>query len=373
MTVPFLDLHFPSLELQKEIDSAIKRVLESGWYILGEEVCAFEAEFATYCGVQHCVGVGNGLDALHLILRAYGIGSGHEVIVPSNTHIATWLAVSYTGATPVPVEPNPKTYNIHADRIEAAITPRTRAILAVHLYGQPADMDSICAIAKKRGLYVIEDAAQAHGACYRGRRVGGLGDAAGFSFYPGKNLGAFGDGGAVTTHDAQLADRVRVLRNYGSNQKYFNSIKGFNSRLDELQAAILRVKLRRLDEWNARRKQIARQYLQDLKGTELILPYVPDWTDPVWHLFVVRTQKRDVLQQHLQSHGVQTMIHYPVPPHLQEAYQEMQEQRGAFPIAETLAQEVLSLPMGTHLNEHTNGMVTNAIRTIMSPSVYPHA
>lgn len=261
MKVPFLNLKAPYLELQQELDAAYRRVMESGWYILGQEVEAFEAEFAAYCGTQYCVGVGNGLEALHLILRAMEIGQEDEVIVPANTYIATWLAVSYAGAIPVPVEPDEKTYNINPEQIEAAITPKTKAILAVHLYGQPANMDLINAIAKRYQLRVIEDAAQAHGARYKGRRVGGLGDAAGFSFYPGKNLGALGDGGAVTTNDCHLANKIRLLRNYGSRVKYFNEMKGFNSRLDELQAAFLRVKLTKLDEWNARRDQIGRAHV----------------------------------------------------------------------------------------------------------------
>jgi len=256
--VPFLDLKLPHLELQQELESAFRRVLESGNYILGREVEEFEKEFAAYCGVRHCVGVGNGLDALHLILRAYGIGAGDEVIVPSNTFIATWLAVSYAGARPVPVEPIEATYNIDPQRIRDAITPRTKAIIAVHLYGQPADMGAINDIALHHGLKVIEDAAQAHGARYKGIRAGNLGDAAGFSFYPGKNLGAFGDGGAITTNDDSLASQVRILRNYGSQVKYHNEVKGFNSRLDELQAALLRVKLKHLDAWNSSRSRLAK-------------------------------------------------------------------------------------------------------------------
>ncbi len=276
-TVPFLDLKSPHIELRPELEGAFDRVLNSGWYILGKEVEAFEAEFAEYCESGHCVGVANGLDALHLIVRAYGIGPGDEVIVPSNTYIATWLAVTHAGATPVPVEPDARTCNIDPARIEQAITPRTKAIMVVHLYGQPADMDPINAIARKHGLKVIEDCAQAHGSRYKGRKAGGLGDAAGFSFYPGKNLGAIGDGGAITTQDPELAERIRVLRNYGSQIKYHNGVVGFNSRLDELQAALLRVKLVKLDEWNERRRGIAAHYLQQLTGQhELALPYVPE-------------------------------------------------------------------------------------------------
>jgi len=262
--VPFLDLKAPHIELRAELEAAQDRVINSGWLILGQEVAAFEREFAAYCEAEHCIGVGNGLEALHLILRAFGIGAGHEVIVPSNTYIATWLAVTQAGATPIPVEPDERTYNLDPARIEAAITPRTKAILPVHLYGQPADMDPINAIAARHGLKVIEDAAQAHGARYKGRRTGGLGHAAGFSFYPGKNLGALGDGGAVVTNDSQLADTLRVLRNYGSRVKYHNEVQGYNSRLDELQAAFLREKLKRLDDWNARRQAIAARYLAHL-------------------------------------------------------------------------------------------------------------
>src|SRR5580765_1653123 len=261
MKVPFLDFVGPYEELKAELDDAYFRFMRSAWYVLEREVEAFEQEFAFYCGVKHCVGVGNGLEALHLTLRAYGIGEGDEVIVPSNTYIATWLAVSYADATPVPVEPNPQTYNLNPDLIEAAVTSRTKAIMPVHLYGQPADMDPMLAIARKYGLKVIEDNAQAQGARYKGRRTGSLGDAAGNSFYPGKNLGAFGDAGAVTTDDPMLADKVRTLRNYGSKKKYYNDFKGYNSRLDELQAAFLRVKLKKLDEWNHRRRAIAQLYL----------------------------------------------------------------------------------------------------------------
>lgn len=349
--VTFLDLKAPHIELRAELEAAYDRTLNSGWYILGNEVKQFEQEFGEYCEAEHCIGVGNGLDALHLILRAFGISEGDEVIVPSNTYIATWLAASYAGATPIPVEPDERTYNIDPMRIEAAITPRTKAIIAVHLYGQPADMDAINAIAKKHNLKVIEDAAQAHGAKYKGRRVGSLGDAAGFSFYPGKNLGAIGDGGAVTTNDQELADKVRMLGNYGSKVKYHNQVKGFNSRLDELQAAFLREKLKKLDEWNSRRKVIAAEYLHALSGCGFILPFVPDWADPVWHLFVIRSANRDGLQAELNDVGISTMIHYPIPPHLQPAYAELNFGDGAFPIAEAIHDQVLSLPIGPHLGQ----------------------
>lgn len=366
MNIPFLDLQAPHEELRTELREAFERVLDSGQYILGNEVKQFEQEFAGYCEAKHCVGTGNGLDALHLILRAYGIGVGDEVIVPSNTYIATWLAASYAGATPVPVEPDELTYNIDSVRIEAAITPRTKAIITVHLYGQPADMDAINAIAKKYSLKVIEDAAQAHGARYKGKRVGGLGDAAGFSFYPGKNLGALGDGGAVTTNDPELAEKVRVLCNYGSHVKYHHEVKGLNSRLDELQAAFLLAKLNKLDAWNERRKDIAANYLNELKGCKLLLPHVPEWADPVWHLFVIRDKDRDQLQRKMTEAGIGTMIHYPIPPHSQVAYAEMGLKEETLPIAETIHREILSLPIGPHMTdaqvEQIVAALSNALR-----------
>ncbi len=351
MIVPFLDLKAAYLELKDELDAAARRVLESGWYILGAEVEAFESEFAAYCEVKHCIGVANGLDALHLILKGYGIGTGDEVIVPANTYIATWLAVSYAGATPVPVEPDARTYNLDSTKIEAAITPRTKAIMPVHLYGQPAEMNRINEIARRHNLKVIEDAAQAHGARYGGKRAGSLGDAAGFSFYPGKNLGAFGDAGAITTDDDDLADRLRVLRNYGSRVKYHNEVKGFNSRLDPMQAAFLRVKLEHLDEWNARRKAVTQIYLAKLAGNPMLqLPRVVEESEPAWHLFVVRYPDRDGLQQFLKDNDVETLIHYPVPPHLSSAYSEFGYTAGDFPLSETMAHEVLSLPLSPHMS-----------------------
>jgi len=363
MEIPFLDLKIPYAELKEELDAAYRRVMESGWYILGKEVEAFEKEFAAYCGAKHCIGVGNGLEALHLILRGYGIGPGDEVVVPANTYIATWLAVSYAGATPVPVEPDERTYNIDPARIEEAITKRTRAIMPVHLYGQPADMDPIKEIAQKHGLKVIEDAAQAHGARYKGCIAGSLGDAAGFSFYPTKNLGAIGDGGAVVTNDDDLADKVRVLRNYGSRVKYENEVKGFNSRLDELQAAFLRVKLHHLDEWNERRRKLANVYLDQLAGIpDLVLPYVPEWAGPVWHQFIIRHPRRDALQAYLKESGIGTLIHYPIPPHLSGAYSDMGYKEGSFPITERIANTVLSLPMGLHVEEDAIRSIAEAIR-----------
>ena len=364
MRVPFLDLQASYLELKTDIDAAVARVLASGWYILGPEVDEFEAEFASYCSATECVGLGNGLDALHLALRAMDVGPGDEVIVPSNTYIATWLAVSQCGATPVPVEPVEATYNIDPALIEAAITPRTKVILPVHLYGQPADMDPILEIARKHALRVLEDGAQAHGARYKGKRVGSHGDAVAWSFYPGKNLGAMGDGGAVTTDDPELAERIRVLRNYGSSVKYVNEVQGYNSRLDPIQAAVLRVKLKYLDEWNARRSSIAKQYLDGLKDADFILPSVPDWADPVWHLYVIRHPRRDELQQSLANADIGSLIHYPIPPHRQDAYSEMGLQGGAFPIAESIHREVLSLPIGPHLKKQQVEHVIRSLKAI---------
>ena len=360
--IPFLDVKTSNGELKPELRNALERVLDSGQFILGNELKQFEGEFSNYCGTGYCVGVGNGLDALHLILRAYDIGDGDEVIVPSNTYIATWLAVSYSGAKLTPIEPDERTYNLDPARIEAAVNTRTKAIIAVHLYGQPADMDSINAIARNHGIKVIEDAAQAHGATYKGRRVGSLGDAAGFSFYPGKNLGAIGDAGAVTTNDAELAEKVRALRNYGSRVKYHNDLKGFNSRLDELQAAFLREKLRKLDGWNKRRREITSRYLQRLEDCSIVLPHTPDWAEPVWHLFVIRAEPRDDLQNHLKATGIGTMIHYPIPPHLQRAYADLGMERGSLPIAEAIHNEVLSLPIGPTMSDDQVDQVIAAVR-----------
>lgn len=358
--IPFLDLKAPHIELRDEINDAIGRVVDSGWYILGIEVEAFESEYATYCEASHCVSLANGLDALHLALRAMDVGPGDEVIVPSNTYIATWLAVSQCGATPVPVEPDEATYNLDPELIEAAITPRTKVILPVHLYGQPADMAPILAIARKHSLRVLEDGAQAHGGRYKGKRIGGHGDVVAWSFYPGKNLGALGDGGAVTTDDPELADRIRVLRNYGSRVKYVNEVQGYNSRLDPIQAAVLRVKLKHLDAWNARRAALADQYLRGLADTGLVLPFVPDWADPVWHLFVVRHRQRDALQQHLTDARIDSLIHYPIPPHKQDAYATAGWSSDAFPLASRMADEVLSLPMGPQLMSEMVGKVIHA-------------
>lgn len=351
MNVPFLDLKAPNRELSTEINAAIQRVIESGWYIQGDELRAFEDEFAHFVGATHCVGVSNGLDALQLVLRGWEIGPGDEVIVPSHTFIATWLAVTSTGAIPVPVEVDSRTYTLDPKRIPEALTPRTKAVIPVHLYGQPADMDPIMVLAREHSLKVLEDAAQAHGARYRGRRVGSLGDAAAFSFYPGKNLGALGDAGAITTSDATLARRVKQLGNYGSERKYEHREKGVNARLDEIQAAVLRVKLRSLDEWNARRVRVAQRYQAALADAGIVLPFVPACTEPVWHLYVIRSEQRDALQQRLQAGGVQTLIHYPTPPHRQEAYADLAPALGEFPIADSLARDMLSIPIGPHLSD----------------------
>ncbi|XOV82859.1 MAG: DegT/DnrJ/EryC1/StrS family aminotransferase [bacterium] len=368
MTVAFLDLGAAYRELKHEIDEALARVLNSGWYILGPEVEAFEAEYADYCDARYCLGVGNGLDALHLSLRAMGVGPGDEVIVPSNTYIATWLAVSQCGARPVPVEPVEGTYNIDPERIEAAITSATKVILPVHLYGQSADMDPILKVARTHGLKVLEDAAQAHGACYRGKRIGAHGDAVAWSFYPSKNLGALGDGGAVTTNDADLAQRILSLRNYGSRTKNVNEVQGYNSRLDPMQAAVLRVKLKYLDEWNARRTVLADQYLHGLAATELVLPAVPDRMSPVWHLFVVRCKRREELQNKLSEAEIGTQIHYPVPPYQQQAYAQSGLTAGAFPLATKMAEEVLSLPIGPNLQAGSVDMVVDTILRSVKPS-----
>lgn len=360
-SIPFLKLLPAYKELQVEIDAAIARSLDSGTYILGDEVLSFEAAFGGYCEAAHCVGVASGLDALHLALRAMGVGAGDEVIVPSNTYIATWLAVSHCGATAVPVEPTEITFNIDPNRIEAAITPRTKAILPVHLYGQPANLDPILAIAKRHKVKVLEDAAQAHGARYKGSRIGAHGDAVAWSFYPGKNLGALGDGGAVTTNDAELAERIRALRNYGSKVKYVNEVQGYNSRLDPIQAAILRVKLSHLDDWNARRQGLASRYNTALAGSQFDLPKIPEWADPAWHLYVIRARQRDALQTSLTESGIGTLVHYPIPPHLQQAYSEFSYKRGDFPITEAMADEVLSLPMGPHLTFADQDQVITAL------------
>ena len=364
--IEFLNLRHVNEPALPEILTAAERVIRSGRYILGAECEAFEAEFAQFCGVRHCIGVGNGLDALHLILRGYGIGPGDEVIVPSHTFVATWLAVSHAGAEPVPVEPLEATGNLDSSKLAAAITSRTRAILAVHLYGQPADMDPIHQSAARNGLLVIEDAAQAHGARYKGKRTGGLGHAAGFSFYPGKNLGALGDAGAVTTNDDELANRIRRLRNYGSLTRYRHDEIGFNSRLDEIQAALLRVKLRRLDDENAIRRDRAARYFEALAGADVVLPEVIPDVDPAWHLFVVRSPRRDLLADRLAATGVGTLIHYPMAIHQQSAYQSTHGKLEPFPIATRLASQVLSLPMSPALSAADVSHVAKAVNAASS-------
>lgn len=361
MNVPFLDLKMAYLELKHDIDDAVRRVLTSGYYIHGPEVEAFEIEYSNYCDSKYCVGLANGLDALHLALRAMDVGPGDEVIVPSNTFIATWLAVSQCGAKPIPVEPDVSTYNIDAAKIEAAITVKTKVIIPVHLYGQPADIDPILALAKKYNLRVLEDGAQAHGARYKGKRLGAHGDAVAWSFYPGKNLGALGDGGAVTTDDLALADRIRILRNYGSRVKYVNDTQGYNSRLDPLQAAILRVKLRYLDEWNLRRSAISSIYSRSLTNVNLRLPFVPEWAEPVWHLYVISLADRAALHSSLAKLDISTLIHYPIPPHLQRAYEKSGFRLGDFPIAEKMANQVLSLPIGPQLESQQVQAVVAAL------------
>ena len=362
-TISFLDLKEINQRFSSDYEKAIDRVLSSGWYILGNEAKAFELEFAAYCGSKHCIGVANGLDALNLILSAYKVlgvmSEGDEVIVPANTYIGTILAVSQNRLKPVLIEPDISTYNIDPAGIEEKITLRTRAILAVHLYGQVADMEPIREIARRHKLKVIEDAAQAHGAVYQGRRTGALGDAAGFSFYPGKNLGALGDAGAVTTDDEKLAHTIRALRNYGSDVKYVNSFKGVNSRLDEIQAAILREKLKSLDAFNVLRRQIARYYQENIQNGHIVLPKVLNWESHVFHLFVVRSNVRDRLQQHLADHGIQTLIHYPVAPHKQKAYAEWNEL--GYPITEQIHAEVLSLPISPVMSDYDVGRVVQVV------------
>ncbi len=362
-SVTFLDLRMTYLEISDELDAACRRVLDSGRYLLGPELAAFEADFAAYVQAAACVAVGSGYDALVLALRAIGIRPGDEVVVPANTYVATWLAVSAVGAVPIPVEPD-ESFGIDPSRIEDAITPRTRALLPVHLYGQPVDLDSIYGLAAQYGLRVVEDAAQAHGASYRGRRVGSSPDAVAWSFYPSKNLGAFGDGGAVTTNDERVADTVRVLRNYGSRVKDFNEERGVNSRLDELQAAMLRVKLRQLDEWNDRRHRIASFYRSECATImDLRLPALLPATRHAWHLFVIRTMERDALRDHLYRCGIETSVHYPIPPYRQEAYSDLRIPAGAFRLTDQLHEQVLSLPMGPHMSLEDAARVTDALRS----------
>jgi dTDP-4-amino-4,6-dideoxygalactose transaminase len=363
-SVPFLDLLAAYRALQADIDAAVGRVLASGQYVGGPEVECFESAFARYCEAKECIGVGNGLDALRLALAAMGIGPGDEVIVPSNTFIATWLAVAQVGAVLVPVEPDPQTFNIDPALIEAAVTSRTKAIIPVHLYGQPADLDPILAIARRYGLRVLEDAAQAQGARYKGRRIGAHGDAVAWSFYPGKNLGALGDAGAVSTSDPELAARIRMLHNYGSSRKYVHELPGYNSRLDPIQAAVLSVKLAHLDEWNERRRCIASRYRDALSASGLQLPGVPTWAEPVWHLFVVRHPQRDALQKTLAEAGVGTLIHYPIAPHRQAAFAHMAGL--SLPISQRMHAEVLSLPIGPQMTSEQLERVIEAVSVATS-------
>lgn len=370
MDVPFLSLKEVNARHADELKAAAARVIDSGWYVLGDELAAFEHEFAAYSGVPYAVGVGNGLDALSLILRAYkelgALAEGDEVIVPGNTFIASFLAVTENRLVPVPVEPDPASYNLDVARVEAAIGPRTRAIMAVHLYGQLADMPALAALARRHRLLLIEDAAQAHGATRDGCKAGTLGDAGAFSFFPAKNLGALGDGGAVVTHDRTLAGRVAALRNYGSDVKYRHLYQGFNSRLDEMQAALLRVKLKYLDEDIAWRRRVARRYRDGISHPRIQLPHVAQENAHAWHLFVVRSAHRDALQRHLQARGIQSQVHYPVPPHRQPAYPALHGI--SLPLTERLHDEVLSLPIGPTLDDEAVAWVINACQTFVCPA-----
>lgn len=345
MDVPFVSFLPMEYELEDDLHDAFDRVFRRSWYIGGDEDTTFEKAFAQYCGAGYCVGVGNGLDALMLALKALEIGAGDEVIVPSNTYIASALAVTYVGARPVFVEPQINTFNIDANRIEEAITERTKALIPVHLYGQPCDMDSIMGIAQRHSLFVVEDCAQAHGATYKGQRVGSFGDAAGFSFYPGKNMGALGDGGAVVTNNKELADRVRALGNYGSDYKYHHIYKGNNSRLDELQAAFLRAKLPHLDRMNQERRRIAAFYSSGITNPRIALPSICPGCEPVWHIYAIRCKERDALAEYLDARGIGTNKHYPIPMHLQECYRDLDIPEGSLPIAEKISATELSLPM----------------------------
>lgn len=361
MKIPFVSFEAMHKEIEPQILEKFREVYEKNWFIQGSEVEKFEQEFAEYCGTKYCVGCGNGLDALFLVLKAYGIGEGDEVIVPSNTYIATALAVSYTGATPVFVEPKIDTFNINPEEIEQKITDKTKAIMAVHLYGQPAEMEKIYEIAEKYNLKIIEDSAQAHGAAYKGKRTGSLGDAAGFSFYPGKNLGALGDAGAMVTNDKELADKVRALGNYGSDYKYHHIYQGNNSRLDEVQAAFLRIKLKELDRWNTERVRIANRYLEEITNPEVILPVTENDCTHVYHIFGIRCNRREELEKYLNEKGIGTNKHYPIPMHLQGAYEDLQIPKGALPIAEEISNTQLSIPMYYGMTEDEISYVIDAI------------
>ncbi len=364
--VPFVDLTAQYQTIKEEVDAAIASVLKSTAFITGPDLRKFEEEFAEYCGTQYAIGVDSGTSALELILRAYGIGAGDEVIVPANTFIATALAVSFTGAIPVLVDTDPETYNIDVKKIEAAITPKTKALLPVHLYGQPADMDTILEIAAKHSLLVFEDACQAHGARYKGKRCGSLGKAAAFSFYPAKNLGCYGDGGAITTNDSQIAEKLRILREYGQTEKYIHTEIGYNHRLDTLQAAVLRVKLKYLDTWNQARREHASLYHQLLSDSGIKTPTVPGYAEPIWHLYVVQLQNRDQIRQKLTERGVYTGIHYPIPIHQQKAYHNLGYQKGDFPVTEHSAGRILSLPMYPELSDEMIAYVAEELKLLNS-------
>lgn len=376
MNIPFVDLKAQYQTIKDDVDTAVLDVMQRCDFVLGQDVKDFEKEFASFCQADYAVGVDSGYSALELIMRAYNIGPGDEVITAANTFIATVLAITNTGANPVLVDIDPDTYNLDPAKLEAAITPATRAIMPVHLYGQTADMDTILKIARQFGLLVIEDAAQAHGARYKNRRAGSLGDAAAFSFYPGKNLGAYGDGGAVVTNDADLAERVHMLRDLGMRVKYHHEIKGFNHRLDTMQAAVLRVKLRHIDDWNVARRLVARQYDEQLADLPLLTPFSPNWAEHIYHLYVIRTQNRDALQRHLMEAGIASGLHYPIPIHLQLAYQELGYHEGDFSITEQYAKEILSLPMYPELEPEAVDYVVNTIKTFFEeshlPTLKPH-
>lgn len=361
MKVPFVSFKPMEHELDNDLRAAFERVYQRSWYIEGEEDAAFEKAFADYCGTEYCIGCGNGLDALMLALKALGIGAGDEVLVPSNTYIATALAVTYTGATPVFVEPDICTYNLDPANLEAALTERTKAIMPVHLYGQSCDMDSIVTFAKEHSLFVVEDCAQAHGATYKGRKVGTFGDAAGFSFYPGKNLGALGDAGAAVTGDKELADKIRALGNYGSDYKYHHIYQGNNSRLDEMQAAFLATKLPHLERMNVERRRIAARYLNEIHNEQMVLPYVLPGTEPVWHIFAIRCKQRDKLAEYLAEKEISTNKHYPIPIHLQGAYANLHIPKGALPIAEEISATQLSLPMYYGMTDDEISYVIDAL------------
>ncbi len=361
--IAWSDLTYIHSVVRDEINESVKNVLDSNWFIMGKELEAFEEEYAQFCGAKHCIGVGNGLDALHIILKAYGIGAGDEVIVPANTFIATALAVSYCGATPVLVDADENTYNIHATKIEEKITDKTKAIMAVHLYGRVADIEKIYQVAEKYNLKVIEDAAQAHCAVLNGKKTGNLGDAAGFSFYPGKNLGAFGDAGAITTNDDELAKKMRALRNYGSEVKYHHIYKGCNSRLDELQAAMLRVKLKHMEEWTKERQRIAQYYIENISNPKIKLPTAPEREQHVWHIFPIFVEDRDELMKYLNDKGIQTLIHYPIPIHMQECYKELGYNKGDFPVAERLAKQEVSIPLWVGMKDEVLKAVVEALNS----------